>query len=607
MKSHVRYLYELALCVFRDVNAKCAASEPIDRDLMTMRSRIEHEGLSFLTITLPAFGKGFERALSRGIIDPTDFRSFRKSGEIPAFLRGILGLVFDEGTGRIRDEPQIAAIEGVRQICYLFKKLEVPCSDARTRAAFEDFKSCEQCFNDALAPIDLDHFVRVSRALWPRVFGSTEVEFDSLRPRHGPGATAEKISGNQKFYWRRWHERLEPYFPLLHWAYSSENAMEGWEFEKIELVEACSEQPVRVIAVPKTLKAPRVIAIEPVCMQYAQQALAQYIKDAIEHSPLTRGRINFTDQSINREMALKSSADERFATLDLSSASDRVSYTVAIDMFDFDPSLKGAVSACRSTRAQMNDGSIIELRKFAAMGSALCFPVEAMYFYTICVGALLVNRSLPVTWRNVAKMCRLVYVYGDDIIVPVRDAAVVIDHLQRYYCKVNSAKSFWTGKFRESCGLDAYAGEEVTPTYVRQLRPNDKREAKKLISWVKTSNLFYKKGYWLAASHMIGEVESLLGALPIVGPNCSGFGKESFQPLISAGRWRKRYQALEVRTWVATPVYQDDMLDGDPALMKSLLALEAKRDSEPLTSKDHLMKTARHGAVALKRRWVRAH
>lgn len=607
MKSHVSDLEAVAVNVYLDATAKCAAEQQ-GRDLKTLRSRIEHEGLSFLTITLPSMGKDFEQALSLGSIEPTMFRAFRKIGRIPAFLQGIFALVFDKTEGRLLDDPNLAAIEGIRQIAYTFKKLSLSCTPSRVRKAIDEFLQCELDLNEPLDPTDLAAFAAVSSCIWPYVLG-VRISNDSgnplhLKPKHGPGATCERISGNQKYIHRTWHDRLEPYFPMTHFAFSSENACESKEFESIQTISPEQELPVRVITVPKTLKSPRIIAIEPVCMQYAQQAVSRWLTHTIERDKVLGGLINFTDQSINQRLAMMSSSTGKLATLDLSSASDRVPYSLAISMFDSAPDIRDAISACRSTRAKLPTGEIITLKKFASMGSALCFPVESMYFYTICVMALLENRHLPRTRTNVLKVAHLVHVYGDDIIVPTDDAASVIDHLQKYYCKVNVSKSFWTGKFRESCGTDAYDGEEVVPTYLRQMPPNNRRDTKSLISWVEASNLFYRRGYWRTANLLIKQCETIIGALPIVGPKCSGLGKVSFQHLVSTERWNCRFQVPEVRTWCAAPVYRNDRLDGYPALMKCLLRLEG--GIEPLQiDGQHLMRSARYGAVALKRRWIR--
>ena len=101
MKSHVRDQLRVAISIYRDAIAKCADIEPNVRDLLTLRSRVKNEGLSFLTITLPAFGNDFDRSLSLGQIGTLHFRSFKKCKGIPAFLQDILCLVFDKRSGRL--------------------------------------------------------------------------------------------------------------------------------------------------------------------------------------------------------------------------------------------------------------------------------------------------------------------------------------------------------------------------------------------------------------------------------------------------------------------------------------------------------------------------
>lgn len=619
MKSDASDLLELAACIYSDAVAKCTDVTLNNRDLRTIRLRVENEGISFLTITLPTFGKEFDMSLAAGQIEPGFFRSFKKRLKAPAFLSGFFAHVFDE-TGGILNEPSIEAIEGIREITYAFKKLEIACTPKRVREAIAKFTKTESVFQEPIDPDDFAYFRRVSHCIWSAVFSGEDVLARSI-PKHGPGATAEGISGNAKYLMRKWHQRLEPYFPVLDHAFVNADARLTPEFEDVQLVEESEEQPVKVIPVPKTLKTPRIIAIEPVCMQYAQQALAEQIIKLLEVHPFTSGHVNFTDQSINRGLAMTSSADGKLATIDMSSASDLVPYEAAISMFDSNPDLRDAISACRSTRAQLPSGDTIPLSKFASMGSALCFPIEAMYFYTICVAALLKEHKLPVTYPAIRKTAGQVYVYGDDIIIPSDKSDVVTDTLHKYYCKVNVRKSFSTGKFRESCGMDAYGGEEVTPTYIRQLPPRSKRDSKSIVSWISTANLLYKKGYWKSSSWMFDHLERILGVLPLIGPDSAGLGKESFQRVVSIGRWGKRYQRPEVRTWTASPVYRRDEIGGQPALIKSLLGLERMEKSVlpennehgviakgmmKITPKDsrHLDRSARHGAVALKRRWV---
>lgn len=605
MKSHVSTLLEIAKLLIRDVFALCAVSESAERDIQTLMSRVEHEGLSFLTISLPSFGSDFERSLDEGAIDSTAFRSFRKAGKIPAFLRGISSLVFDADTGRIKNDPLVEAIKGIRQVAYAFKKLKLPCAPSRVRKAFEGYIQDERDLESLLSEQDTEYFSRVCDCLWNWMSRDPSLDPFTTIPKHGPGATAERITGNSKYVFRSWHNRLEPYFPLDSNAFVNTNALDTEEFEKLTIVSETDELPVRVITVPKTLKAPRIIAIEPVCMQYTQQALAKVLERALERNRFTAGHVNFTDQSINQNIALCASKDKSKATLDMSSASDRVPAMLVYIMLSSNPDFRDAAFSCRSSRAQLPSGQILSLRKFASMGSALCFPIESMYFYTLCVGALLESRNLPVTSRNVFDISRDVYVYGDDIIVPADEAATVTSFLRKYFCRVNMSKSFWIGKFRESCGMDAYDGMRVTPTYIRELPPSDRRDAPSLISWVKTANLLNEEGLFLTSSYIYSLCERIIGKLPIIQEKSSALGRVTLTGEYSIERWNKRLHRPEVRAWVASPVYQNDKLEGYPALLKCLLRLEhAPFSKESVIDEKHLQKTARYGAVTLKRRWV---
>lgn len=631
MKSDASELLELVHCIYEDACTKCSADVSDLRDLMTIRSRVEREGLSFLTITLPDFCKDFESALEAGFVDSKLFRSFRKSRAIPAFLQGMLSRLFDHETGRlineVEDSPTL--VEAVRQICLAFKKVEIPCSPQRLSTALDNFVEVERANSEFQVPSHReDLFSRVASVIWNNMLG--DVLPDMLVPRHGPGATAERISGNQKYVWRRWHERLEPFFPFFPNAY----VLSAWEdletLQEVTFVSVQDEDPVRVVLVPKTLKAPRVIAIEPVCMQYAQQAVLGFLYRSIESYWLTRGHVNFRNQTINQDLALDSSSTGRLATIDLSDASDRVLRSLALKMFDGNPDLRDAVEACRSTFAELPDGRKIgPLSKFASMGSALCFPVESMYFYTICVAARLEINNLPVSPGNVYNVSRDIYVYGDDILVPTDEADAVCSYLQEYNCRVNSRKSFWNGKFRESCGMDAYNGYEVTPTYIRTMPPASRQQARELISWVATAHQLFDKGYWRAASLMYCTCEKFLGPLPLVNRDSSALGRISFlggplkSPEWSNLGWNSSTQALFVRAFVPSPVYCCDEVDGYPALQKSLLSLE--HESAHLVEElldgwwhheqgtrsrtqdiHHLERTALRGAVTLKRRWVSA-
>jgi len=347
-------------------------------------------------------------------------------------------------------------------------------------------------------------------------------------------------------------------------------------------------------------------------MQYVQQGIRSVLYDALESYWLTKGHINFRDQSINQSLALKASIDGQLATIDLSDASDRVPRDLALEMFRSNPDLRDAIDACRSTKAQLPTGHVVhDLKKFASMGSALCFPVEAMYFYTLCVMALLKENNLPVTQRNIFTVSRDVHVYGDDIVVPVTNAIAVLENLRKYNCKVNTNKTFYSGNFRESCGVDAYGGYEVTPVYLTRDVPKNRKQAAELISWVAAANAFYKKGYWHAASLIFQKVERILGPLPHVSEEFGGLGRYSFPGFRDKGvlreikdRHRPDYQRCEIRCWSPEEVHHTDALQGYGALTKSFLKLDDLKNRPVSRDALHLERSSLHGAVVLKRRWL---
>lgn len=605
--------YDIILAMAQSLLNDCARLSTYypSKDIDTLMSRTRTEGLSFLTITLPRFGSDLMNALEIGAIQPTHFQGFRKRGAIPAFLSGMLCKVFGADDGKILPDVDVAYVAQMRQVTLAFKKLNIPCSVERINAALAKYRKDDDDLSVQVTNEAKSDFISVARALWTDL--CTRVSdlylLDQWFPKHGPGAVSDYgISGNKKYLSGNWHLRLEPYFPyfgtkmpigLIDDAFrGSENCSKSRGSKgAAEFVEIQQEYepPVKVTTVPKTLKSPRIIAIEPCCNQFTQQAVAGLLIPELGKYRYTKGQILFKDQEVHRALALRSSKLRNYATLDLSSASDRVPNYLVKAMFG--SSLLGElVQATRSSTAILPDSSeIITLRKFASMGSSLCFPVEAMYFYTICVMALMKKRGLPLV--KVAEATKDVFIYGDDIIVPNDEVECVIDTLQKYHCKVGVDKSFYRGKFRESCGMDAYDGVCVTPTYIRSLAPLTQDDASAIAGWVSASRQFFRQGYWLTADLMKNVVEGAIGELPITQSEAGGLGFNSFLPAISIDRWHTELHVPKIRTWVVEECYQDDNLDGWPALVKCLTT-PMNRD------KRHLQRSTRKGVVKLKRRWV---
>lgn len=234
-----------------DCAAGCCTSA--HQDIKTVQVRSKNEGFSFFTITLPTFAKDFELSLERGYVDNSVFLSFRKHGSLPSFLKGFSCLVFDRSDGYLLDEPSVDAIRAIRQLTLLFSKILLPCSPRREAKAFTEFIKCDQEVREnAKRPIP-HGFDRIVSLLYGSAFTKVDEKVYSglLKPKHGPGATADGLIGNQKFHQIEWPMRLERYFPFLESVLPSYSYFE--QLSEVNFLEPGSERPVKVISVPKTL------------------------------------------------------------------------------------------------------------------------------------------------------------------------------------------------------------------------------------------------------------------------------------------------------------------------------------------------------------------
>jgi hypothetical protein len=634
----VKSLTSLWSIVANDFATRCCTSAT--QDIKTVLSRTEHEGLSFLAITLADFGKAIQKWLDQGFVVPSDAPSFKKAPRsgLPAFLQGFLGRVFDPGSGVLLDEPDIEAIIALRQLSLMFSKIALPkttstggfinggnlrvVSEDRERRAMLDFIQCEQDVKASDARLDpqyLEDFKRISEMLFGDLFAKVDrdIHWGRLIPKHGPGAVADKLSSNAKWTQHTWPARLQRCFPAEDFLIPNSHFGDELESE-LDVLEPGSERPVRVVTVPKTLKAPRVIAIEPAAMQYAQQSLLGAILDALKEDDILSRIIGIDDQDPNRDLARLGSLSGDLATLDLSEASDRVSNQHVRAMLDGYPQLLEAVQSCRSRKADVPGHGVIRLAKFASMGSALCFPFEAMVFATVIFLGIERELGTPLCRDDVLRYSRRVRVFGDDLIVPRDNVLAVVDELSAFGHKVNVSKSYWTGRFRESCGKEYYDGHDVSIVKVRQCIPSQRTDASGVIATVELRNLFYRAGIWSAAQWLDAHLEGILRYYPTVAPTSPLLGRVSFlgwefkkidpnthSPLI------KGYQ-------VSSKIPQDH-LEGSGALLKCLLSMSERRVTPPLgldintemplkhlkpsVDTEHLERSGRPKRVSIKLGW----
>ncbi len=513
----------------------------MERDLSRLHSSIRNMGIRVFLEYLPSIRKQLDLALSSGQLHLSGplTRPYKTGSSIPRLFKGIWKALFrDDGCLQQNVDPNLVAF--LRALLDMGNKLEFECPETAVFAETREFY-----INDVTLPLpsqiwDDSGFLSVGDirphlddvlvheadqfdlfgsehradaellAAIQRVADITASSYGEFNPhlemfRHGPGAVSERLRGKEKYLPTRWSPRLESSFPIFGTAVPL-----GWDHHKYEEAEI----PSRLLAVPKTIKGPRLIAAEPSDHLWCQFSIMDFLYGNTKRTVL-RNSINFESQEYSREAALNASVLGDFTTIDLKSASDRISCWLVERIFRGNHSLLKAMIDSRTRYVDLSIDkklpSLIKLRKFTTQGSAMTFPVQSIVFATICIGAM----SGPhISSKTVAKLGKQVRVYGDDIIIPTRWFARVKRALELLFLKINPNKTHSTGYFRESCGMDAYKGYDVTPPHVNRFL--DQSDLSGLTSVIEASNNFYLKGYYHAAQYLASTVPAgILSKLPV--------------------------------------------------------------------------------------------
>lgn len=198
----------------------------------------------------------------------------------------------------------------------------------------------------------------------------------------------------------------------------------------------------RVTTVPKNWTTDRTIACEPSGNLPFQLAIDAFLKVRLRE----KTGIDLSDQSRNQEGARQGSLDGTLATIDLSMASDTLSYNTVAELL---PSpwfqlLDGL--RCAAYSGVFGYGLY---SKFSSMGNGFTFPLQTLIYYAL--------------GRAIGSV--KVIVYGDDIVIESSLYHEYCALLKHFGFVINSGKSFFEGPFRESCGADFYEGTNIRAFY----------------------------------------------------------------------------------------------------------------------------------------------
>jgi hypothetical protein len=372
-------------------------------------------------------------------------------------------------------------------------------------------------------------------------------DWTDIKPSHGPGASI-----TPKERWSSWFESIDYVYPYSDYMYLYFNR------DHCDQRGDCtfgSEIRSKLIAVPKDSRGPRLICVHPAEAIWIQQGVRRQLERAISRDRFhrgiwPRGKIHFDDQSINGRIAFNSSRTRRYATLDMKEASDRISEPLVQILFGDHYKYFGCCRAQNVYRPGLHtDGDSVDIHSYAPMGNATTFPVQSLVFWAICSASLQYHGF---------HQPGAVFVFGDDIIVPTSMAEIVINDLESFGLLVNRTKSFWRSGFRESCGVDAFNGVNVTP--IRWKTTMDAEHISGLQSLSDTAMRLRMAGYTEAASTAYWTISRRFRShgktLPFTdNPNHGGIAEYS----TDYNAWSSAYWHRSLHKYV-TPVYRTEMM-----------------------------------------------
>jgi hypothetical protein len=473
------------------------------------------------------------------------------------------------------------------------------------RAIFRRLQSNFDAFSQAIGKFEIEDFL-----------SSINDWSDGIGFRHGPGAVSDQTSKEYKYDFPTWSDKLGKVFPYERYGRTYRDSAEKQSLEDcqttIEYVwpesnktcsegEACADQlvchdsqimavphyggcrsefldpmdlesplehrpsaheaPSRLLAVPKTAKGPRLIAAEPVAHQWCQQFIKRFLEERLL-GLFGNNFISFRNQGLSQELVSKASLDKSMATVDLSSASDRLTCYVVERAFRKNENLLRALHATRTRWVcdavdKTAKPNYFKPKKFASQGTAVTFPVQSIIFLIIALTACGFEAKSPEDFicndrfcKSIARFRHKVRVFGDDIIIPKHGYVVLVGLLHALGLKVNLGKSFVHGNFRESCGMDCFKGVDVTPIKTTKLEATGPQSRQSLIDY---SNNLFQAGLWNAAR----AVESIiprwvLSNLPVIGIGCGSIGLVSYSGANDnhlRKRYNQKYQRYEYRIY----------------------------------------------------------
>lgn len=480
------------------------------KDIEVLSRRLAAEGVRFATERLPMLFDGLIGYLEHGTLDFAGFKLLHSTH--PHFLKGLVSPVMADPTS----SKAVTSIGKLYQLCHAFKKLKGPANTKKLHDQYMEFVQTDIELSDVdWSTEPVRDIARKARKIIGKVVEGLDPldpsQSELFKPRPGPGATNTPTDHACRYRPHVWFPTIAALFNPESWFRPPFCPPRRWNIQKgfhdtfcrvakrktkqLSVKVAAQPPRSRFKFVPKTYEKMRGICIEENEIQWHQQALRRGFYTTIERHPITKGYVNFTSQLVNGSKALEASRDSSFATIDMSEASDRISRNLVSYLFGENKQLLKLIEACSTEEVESPKGVGLEdtfikyvpVKKIAPMGSAICFPIMSLVHFAL-IRAILDMSSVPQQYK------REVFVYGDDIIIHRHCVQAVYDYLPLFGMKINTDKSFSRSYFRESCGVHAYKGVDVTPIRFKTVL-NTTSSPADLCTALRLEEAFYYKGY----------------------------------------------------------------------------------------------------------------
>lgn len=211
--------------------------------------------------------------------------------------------------------------------------------------------------------------------------------------------------------------------------------------------------------VPKNNRTNRTICTEPSLNMFYQLGAGRLI----ERMLLKYHNIDLSRQPArNSYYAKQGSITGEYATIDLSNASDTISFKLLEYLLP--PGILSILDLIRS-KTTSYQGEDIPLHMISSMGNGFTFPLQTLIFSALV--------KATYSYLGISKIKDSIWqysVFGDDIIVCKDAYDVVTQVLNAAGFIVNETKSYNTGAFRESCGSDFFMGHNIRGVYLRKIK-----------------------------------------------------------------------------------------------------------------------------------------